>query len=74
MTKEISVIPQPDSVVFGRGNFVLNNETVIVADNEAVETATFLQDFLVKATGIKYEIVPKAKKNAIVFSIEQGLQ
>ncbi len=73
MTKEISVIPVPDSITYGKGTFILSAKTVIVAEGDAVPVATYLQGFLKNATGIEIPVVTEHKKNAIVLSIQESL-
>jgi len=69
VAEEISIIPQPESVVPGTGVFTLNAKTVIVAEGEALPVAEFLKDILKKGTGLDVSIVEKGKKNAIIFSL-----
>jgi len=73
MTKEISVIPLPDSVIFGQGTFSLNDKTTIVANGSAVSAAEYLKDFLKKSTGMDIPVVAKGRKNAIILSIDEKL-
>ena len=48
VVKEVSLIPQPQSVVVGEGAFSLTDKTVIVAEGAAIPAAEFLQSFLKK--------------------------
>ncbi len=70
---EISVIPVPDTIIYGKGNFILNEKTVIVASGEAVKTAEYLSGFIRKSTGLDIKISEKGKKNAIILTLDENL-
>jgi hexosaminidase len=74
VVKEVSIIPQPQSVLIGTGAFSLNEKTVIVAQGDAIPAAEFLQGFLKRATGMDLSIMTKGKKNAIILSLDQSEQ
>ncbi len=52
--REISVIPQPQSVSYGEGRFVVTADTVIVADDELQAIGQYLSELLSGSTG--YEL------------------
>jgi len=56
---ELPLIPKPKSIQINKGNFVLNNKTVIQADASLFE-AQFLQQAIELQTGFKLKIVPVA--------------
>jgi hexosaminidase len=66
---EFNIIPQPKSVNFSNGNFILDYKTKIVADDETGrKSAGILNDLLMKNYGFKLEYTDKPqKKNAITF-------
>lgn len=70
IVKEVSVIPEPDSITVSPGAFSLNGKTIIVAKGDAIPAAEFLRDFLKRGTGLDLSIVPKGKKNAIILTLD----
>jgi hexosaminidase len=72
VVKDVSLIPQPQSVIIGSGAFSLNEKTVIVAQGEAIPSAEFLKGFLKRGTGMDLTIVSKRKKNAIILTLDQS--
>lgn len=61
----VSVIPMPDKVDVGSGEFRLNSDTKIVADSSLKSSAVLLRDMLSPATGYSFRIVAGAAGNAI---------
>ncbi|MCX8492046.1 MAG: family 20 glycosylhydrolase [Cyclobacteriaceae bacterium] len=61
----LQLIPQPVSVVNGKGNFSFTASTKIIADDDALPVAEWLQSFLQKQTGYETTIVKNGVSNAI---------
>jgi hexosaminidase len=65
----INIIPQPLSVKQGKGNFVLNKRTVIVAKDEADrKSAAYLNAYLQQVYGFRLDIDRKEGNNYIRLS------
>jgi hexosaminidase len=67
---EVSVIPKPQSVVSAPGKFVINEKTIIVAGADAAATAQYLQNYLMKGTGLEVQIKESGRRNTIVLEID----
>jgi hexosaminidase len=68
---QFSVIPQPDQWNIGKSQFVLNDQTVIVTNASARNEADFLVQWLMEATGKKFQVVDMnamPQENFIVLS------
>jgi hexosaminidase len=68
--EKVALIPLPSELSVGVGSFEMNSKTVIVASGEAVNTATYLQQFLKKATGFNLDIVANKSENSISLSLD----
>ncbi|MQP53352.1 family 20 glycosylhydrolase [Flavobacterium sp. LMO9] len=65
--QNLNIIPKPNSVEIKKGHFVLNKETVIVADENSFE-AKYLQNEINNRTGLEIKISSKYRsKNSIQF-------
>ena len=53
--QNLNIIPKPNSVEIKKGFFVLNKETVIVADENSFE-AIFLKESIKSQTGLELKI------------------
>src|SRR5574343_335484 len=68
--QNLNIIPKPNSVEIKKGHFVLNKETVIVADEDSFE-AKYLQNEINNRTGLELKISSKYRsKNSIQFGIK----
>lgn len=68
--KNLNIIPKPNSVEIKKGHFVLNKETVILADENSFE-AIFLKESIKNQTGLELKITDKfTNKNVIQFGIK----
>jgi len=66
-TNQLNIIPQPQSVTRGKGEFKLNRKTKIVATDEAGRrSAGILNDLLLKNYGFKLEYTDKAQKKNFI--------
>lgn len=66
----LNLIPKPNSVEIKKGHFVLNKETVIVADENSFE-AIFLKENIKSQTGLELKITNKfTNKNVIQLGIK----
>lgn len=69
IAQEVKIIPQPVEVVTNKGSFTINPKTsLVVTDNEDLNTATFLNDYLSNYYGFKLPLVKSANKNCIKLS------
>lgn len=63
------IIPQPKKVEIKKGNFILNQQTILVFNNETDKaSALFFQDYLSKYYGLHLSVSKKKIENCIVFS------
>ncbi len=68
--QNLNIIPKPNSVEIKKGHFVLNKETVIVADENSFE-AIFLKESIKSQTGLELKITNKfTNKNVIQLGIK----
>ena len=68
--QNLNLIPKPNSVEIKKGHFVLNEETVIVADENSFE-AKYLQNEINNRTGLELKISSKYRsKNSIQFGVK----
>ena len=68
--QNLNLIPKPHSVKIKKGHFVLNKETVIVADENSFE-AKYLQNEIYNRTGLELKISSKSRsKNSIQFGVK----
>ncbi|HQK37619.1 MAG TPA: family 20 glycosylhydrolase, partial [Bacteroidales bacterium] len=70
--REIKIIPEPVEVKTGKGSFVINAGTVVVAEGKDSRLAGIRQWFLQRlssSTGLKIKSAGKADKNAVVLSL-----
>ena len=68
--QNLNLIPKPNSVEIKKGHFVLNKETVIVADENSFE-AIFLKESIKSQTGLELKITNKfTNKNVIQLGIK----
>jgi hexosaminidase len=64
--EQTSIIPRPVSQKMLKGEFILNNNTRIIAgSDELVESATLMQDFISKKYGIRLELAENSRRNHI---------
>ncbi|HEX8461621.1 MAG TPA: family 20 glycosylhydrolase, partial [Segetibacter sp.] len=73
----LSIIPQPASVVLGKGSFALKNATVIqlsTRDTSAVKVAHFLAEKLRMATGYPFPVKQPTFKGPVSSAIRLALQ
>lgn len=70
----IAIIPAPASIKAGRGEFVLNSKTRIVAPRGTREVADQLRDSLRPATGYPFEISAAAAPNSIALALDKKLK
>jgi hexosaminidase len=70
----IQIIPQPVSVIPGKGVFVLSARTQIVAAPSAQALAEQLRDYLRPATGFSFPIVRAAATNSVTLSLDRTLK
>ncbi len=67
--QQISIIPKPVSLITKQGNFVINENTVIVAGGEdEKKSANFLNDYLQQLYGFKLKVDKKPVSNFIYIS------
>lgn len=67
---EISIIPKPVKMELREGFYKLNKETMIIADEDVMETAGYLRDFLKQHAGLELSVTDnkKVNKNSISLS------
>ena len=65
----ISLIPLPAEMSIRDGSFTLNSKTKIVASGDALETARYLQAFLMQHAGLNLAIVGQGDNNVIRLTI-----
>lgn len=71
MFAQLNIIPQPDQWNIGKSQFLLDENTVIVANVNAQSEASFLAQWLLEATGKKFPVVDMnsmPQENFIVLS------
>lgn len=66
---ELALIPKPTKIELGKGNFVLNKETVIQAEENSFE-AQYLQQSIKEKTGLDLKISPNYSENGIQFLLQ----
>lgn len=66
-----ALVPMPMSIEYGKGFFVLNSGTVLVAGEAGEPSATQLAAFLRPASGLNLAIVPSASHNGNVIALVQ---
>jgi hexosaminidase len=69
-SSEINIIPKPNSVLVGKGSFVLSAKTKIYAKNDSHrEAASILNDYLDRSYGFRLEVSDEVdtRKNVILF-------
>lgn len=74
VTADYQVVPLPDQIVMQKGKpFVLDKNTVIIADNDGAMTrnAQFLQEYIRTNTGIEVQTATAKTKNAITLRVDQ---
>ena len=74
VTADYQVVPLPDQIVMQKGKpFVLDKNTVIIADNDGAMTrnAQFLQEYIRTNTGIEVQMGSGKVKNAITLRLDQ---
>ena len=74
VTADYQVVPLPDQIVMQKGKpFVLDKNTVIIADNDGAMTrnAQFLQEYIHTNTGIEVQMGSGKVKNAITLRLDQ---
>jgi hexosaminidase len=66
---QLNIVPKPASITYSKGEFRLNTKTkIFAADKKSIETASVLNDLLLKNFGFKLEVTAKEpKKNLIKF-------
>lgn len=65
---QLPLIPQPKSLKFESGNFILSSKTVIQADEDSFE-AKYLQEIIKQQVGLDLKIVTSTKaKSKIIFA------
>ncbi|MBS1600539.1 MAG: family 20 glycosylhydrolase [Bacteroidetes bacterium] len=71
--QQIAIIPQPASVIVGKGSFTINASTQIKFEGSGLEnSANFLNDYLKKIYGFNLATTTKsAQKNVIVLNYER---
>ena len=70
----IQIIPQPVSIVPGKGEFVFSARTQIVAAASSQTLAEQLRDYLRPATGFSFPIVRTSTGNGITLSLDRTLK
>jgi hexosaminidase len=70
----IQIIPQPVSVVTGKGNFVFTAHTQIVAPATQQALAEQLRDYLRPATGFSFPIIRAAGPSSVTLAIDHNLK
>lgn len=73
--QKINIIPRPQQVEFGEGNFTLNVETKIVSGAESRAVAVLLKGFVEKGFDSSLEIIESKKKvrGSIAFQLDKEL-
>ena len=70
-SQSISIIPQPVKIEKQKGNFILSDQTVIVAGDSNTNSAIqFLNNYLKSHYGFNLKKVKKATKNYIQFNLD----
>lgn len=71
--QEVSIIPQPASMVVEKGSFTITNKTQIVLAGTGLEkSASFLNDFLQQFYGFQLKVINKGNyKNNIVLNYDR---
>lgn len=54
--QQIAIIPEPVSVTYGKGEFLLKKDTKIYSDKDGYQSALFLAELLRKSTGYKISV------------------
>ena len=72
---EISVVPEPSSMVLGEESFLFTKiTTIFVEDKSQNPAAKFLSDIFKNATGYKLAIVDSKEKAEVFFSKEKSIK
>lgn len=67
---QLPLIPQPKSIILGKGNFILSNETIIQADKNSFE-AKYLKEIIKQQFGLDLKIETSSRANSkIIFVIK----
>jgi hexosaminidase len=74
MPLPIQIIPQPASVVPGKGSFVFTAHTQIVATASAQALAEQVRDYLRPATGFPFPIVRTAAASSVILAMDHSLK
>ncbi len=69
-----SIVPQPDSVKLGRGNFVLSNSTVIASGGGLGRLAGYLKEQIGIFTHLKLKQTHAGAKNAVVLVLDKSFK
>lgn len=74
--KNISIIPQPMSLIYKEGTFILQSTTKIFAQEDNMETAKIFCDWIHHSTGFVFPIasITKQTKNSIIFQLDDSLK
>ena len=72
ISSTVSVIPMPNEIAVGTGEFKLNSDTVIAADSSQKSSAVLLRQMLAPATGYSLRIVAGATGNAIELKCDRN--
>ncbi|MFI4911373.1 MAG: beta-N-acetylhexosaminidase [Sedimentisphaeraceae bacterium JB056] len=77
LTKEkvqaVDIIPQPNNIVVGKGEFVYDEKVVLCCDDSGRFAAEYLAGLTESACGFKPEIVSSCQNKCISFSISDSL-
>lgn len=63
--KELALIPKPTTIKTYEGNFILNENTVILGKTSSFETQ-FLKEIIKEKTGLELKIVTSTNSNSII--------
>jgi hexosaminidase len=64
LNKEIDIIPQPNSIEYASGNFIINEETAIVFDKK-FDNTNYLQDFLQETFDKDFDILEDEREDNV---------
>lgn len=70
---QINIIPAPQEVEVGKGNFTVDKQLTIVSSSESSSTADILQAHIESITGYKVEITKASNRKAIKFELNKRL-
>ncbi|WP_372775406.1 family 20 glycosylhydrolase [Mangrovibacterium sp.] len=72
--EDISLVPQPESLVVGESSFRFDAHTRMVVNDEApAKAASYLNQLFETAAGFSLVVTDKASKNAVVFQQTEGM-